>query len=65
MDKEETEQTPAAEAETDTQKPVEEPPPSQPADRLAELEQTISQGFEDRPGARDSAGADRRALAFT
>jgi hypothetical protein len=45
MDKEETEQTPAAEAETDTQKPVEEPPPSQPADRLAELEQTISQGF--------------------
>jgi hypothetical protein len=43
MAKEET-QTPAAEAETVTQKPVEEPP-SQPADRLAELEQTISLGF--------------------
>jgi hypothetical protein len=44
MAKEETEQLPAAEAETVTQKPVEEPP-SQPADRLAELEQTITQGF--------------------
>jgi hypothetical protein len=43
METEKTE-TPAAEAETVTQEPVEEPP-SQPADRLAELEQTISQGF--------------------